>query len=373
MKKGRYLQSWLVVLFALFFLSACSRNTDEADGYSIRFINRLGNNYEISIENGDFIARPADPTQRDNERVFSHWATHRRSTDGSEIFDFSVPFNSETMLLNPERDTVLTLHAHFRGEGHVTPNPMPSATTPETPIETTTTVLENVVSVDYVTLHSDTHNEFRDERVRISGRASNVSNNNFSFRDGIDGLTSNVYVTIANWNAFEVTDGDYVSVVGTVGMRVLGQLAFRDAVIENVGEDARLLHEELRTIAIRGAAEQQARELQELIDSAIVVTAIELAREYRENEVRANNRFRGNMVLVTGSIATINATIGNAVVIRLDDGETFSLTQPMFTFRDANEIVKIAELNLGDTVTILGESTGESLGTATINNSRFVE
>jgi hypothetical protein len=247
----------------------------------------------------------------------------------------------------------------------------------DTTTENNNTTIENlpkpneadITNVDYITLHEKTYKDFEGEWVRIAGIASNIHENDnaISFRENLSttllGATDNVYVTGIDFSAFNVNKGDYVTIVGIVKpLKVLGQISIDNAFIEDVGENSKILHEELI---------KQAR--QAILDSAIKISAVDLAREYEENEVRANNNYKGKLLLVTGTVESIDSGIFNSVSITLNDGNRYSFSHPMFSFREQAEKDKVAQLNIGDYVTILGTASKSSvLGRAMIDDCIFI-
>ena len=60
----------------------------------ITFMNE-GSEYKvICVKKGEKIQKPTDPVKEGY--IFSHWATHQKTIDGSELFDFNKPVTSST-------------------------------------------------------------------------------------------------------------------------------------------------------------------------------------------------------------------------------------------------------------------------------------
>jgi len=122
MEKIKYALSLLSILIMAITLSACGEGVEtqqepiatsetvEPDReYRIQFMYDREQIGEDFVKNGDIIERPEEP-QKDGY-IFSHWATHQRSTDGSEIFDFDVPFDSDNWIW---AFSALRIYAYFQ-------------------------------------------------------------------------------------------------------------------------------------------------------------------------------------------------------------------------------------------------------------------
>lgn len=95
-------------------------------------------------------------------------------------------------------------------------------------------------------------------------------------------------------------------------------------------------------------------------EEVVVVSAEDLAKAFEDNEVNANQLYKGKMVEVTGTIADIGEMLGSTY-ITLNAAEDFALTQTQCFFSDKDQINKIASLSKGDTVTIIGKVDGKSI------------
>ena len=73
---------------------------EEKEEYTITFYNDGKKVQEVVVKKGELVEKPENPTKDGYE--FSHWATHEKSIDGSEKYDFSIA---------PTKS--ITLYAHF--------------------------------------------------------------------------------------------------------------------------------------------------------------------------------------------------------------------------------------------------------------------
>lgn len=90
--------SFIVIISMLWIVSKNVETTDleiKKEVCAVFLVD--GNEYRKEcVEEGDLVSPPDVPTKEGY--IFSHWATHINSTDGSEIYDFSKPVEKYTML-----------------------------------------------------------------------------------------------------------------------------------------------------------------------------------------------------------------------------------------------------------------------------------
>ena len=90
------------------------------------------------------------------------------------------------------------------------------------------------------------------------------------------------------------------------------------------------------------------------------VSAVDLAKAYEENEVKADKTYKDKTIETSGKIDDIGVMLGQTYVT-LSSEVDFSLTSVQCYFDDKTQIDKIADLNKGDTVTIQGVVDGKSM------------
>ena len=157
----------------------------------------------------------------------------------------------------------------------------------------------------YIFLHNEAYSEHRDDWVRIAGRIHSVSSSNINIRYGLgERLTDNVSITVADFNDNDVEPGDYVVIVGQVGLKLMGQLHLSGAIVEDVGVTAEALHIALREqgvhaleYAIQAREEARATAEREFRDSARTVSY--------DNLIRYPSRYEGEAIRVTVRITQI--------------------------------------------------------------------
>ena len=109
----------------------------------------------------------------------------------------------------------------------------------------------------------------------------------------------------------------------------------------------------------------EANNLLSEINSAIpTIKASTLAKEYKDNEVKADIQYKDKFIRVTGVVDSIGKFIDDTYLY-LKDGTSYSISKPHFYFSDESEILKVSELKEGDSVSILGKCSGATLSSAT--------
>lgn len=109
---------------------------------------------------------------------------------------------------------------------------------------------------------------------------------------------------------------------------------------------------------------QQAQKLQEeqnkTQEEIIAISSEDLAKAFKDNEIKANNQYRDKIAKITGKVKDIGEALGYTYII-LSSGKDFEITDIQCFFDDKNEISKIANLNKGDIVSVEGQIEGKSL------------
>ena len=91
---------------------------------------------------------------------------------------------------------------------------------------------------------------------------------------------------------------------------------------------------------------------------AIVITPADLFAAYDSNEVAADNKYKGKMLKITGTIKDIGKDILDDAYITLDCGELIVSVQCYFK---SNQLDAVAELAKDQTITIVGTCRGQSM------------
>lgn len=96
----------------------------------------------------------------------------------------------------------------------------------------------------------------------------------------------------------------------------------------------------------------------EMLENVSVVTAKEIEDEYDENSVKADNKYLGKYVIVSGVVDNVGKDILGDVYVMINDGNEYTILGVQCYMADT-ELSNVAELTAGDRVYILGICDGE--------------
>ena len=82
----------------------------------------------------------------------------------------------------------------------------------------------------------------------------------------------------------------------------------------------------------------------------VEVTAKQLWKDYQDNEVAADEKYKGNGLKVTGRVASIDKGIADGIIVRIATGNDYQSI--MANMRDS-EKERAAKLKKGDAITLL--------------------
>ena len=100
------------------------------------------------------------------------------------------------------------------------------------------------------------------------------------------------------------------------------------------------------------------------------ISATELINAYKENEVKADKMYKGKIVEVNGIVDGIDSDMDDKAVVRLSDGDEFSIYTVSCYIDDENQN-KACELKKGENVTIIGKAYGEIIGQPIIKDCKI--
>ena len=102
----------------------------------------------------------------------------------------------------------------------------------------------------------------------------------------------------------------------------------------------------------------------------IVVTASQLEQAYNDNSVAADQKYKGNLIEVSGVIVDIGTGLFNEPYVMLAGDTMGDNVQCIF---DASEDNAIASLVKGQSVTLEGTGDGSSLSNAALSHCSIVQ
>ena len=86
------------------------------------------------------------------------------------------------------------------------------------------------------------------------------------------------------------------------------------------------------------------------------VTASDLYREYRSNEVAADEKYKGKILTVTGTVESVGKDIADTPYVAIKAGDVIGSVQCMFSEQYSSDL---ASLHKGDEVKIRGKCDGK--------------
>lgn len=95
----------------------------------------------------------------------------------------------------------------------------------------------------------------------------------------------------------------------------------------------------------------------EKLTPQITITSVNIAKEYSENEVAADEKYKGKMIEISGKVTSIdNGTFDNEMIVKLTDGQ-YDFNGP-WCYMKESEKDKVLAFKKGQQVTLIG--TGDS-------------
>ncbi|MBM3943751.1 MAG: hypothetical protein FJ316_12750 [SAR202 cluster bacterium] len=103
----------------------------------------------------------------------------------------------------------------------------------------------------------------------------------------------------------------------------------------------------------------------------ISVSIQQLKTEYDANQIAADNKYKGQILQVTGSrVDNISRGFGGKPYVSLGTGAPFEFWSATCHFRDEGQVL---ELQRGQIVTIMARNTGMSVGTVGFEDCELVK
>ena len=109
-----------------------------------------------------------------------------------------------------------------------------------------------------------------------------------------------------------------------------------------------------------------------LHNSITKISSIQLVKEYSENEVNADNNYKGKLIMITGKIDSIDVTL-NTPYVRLSDGEQYSFKSVSCKIKNEAQVNKSASLTKGQEITMIGKVTGSTIGSPYLDDCFILE
>lgn len=138
----------------------------------------------------------------------------------------------------------------------------------------------------------------------------------------------------------------------------------------NATEDAKKKMAENQTAGTSAPA-QEAKQSEaakpEVVVPAVTVTSANISKEYSENEVAADAKYKGKVIEITGKVNNIdNGVSDNEMIVRLSDGK-YDFNNP-WCYMKESERDKVLALKKGQQVTLIGTGDSATLKSPVLKN-----
>lgn len=193
----------------------------------------------------------------------------------------------------------------------------------------------NIEDVDYKEFYNNYSDDKKGKWVRISGKVSSINGNKdrITIRKGLSGFD---HITIKlKQKRDDVKEGNYVTIVGKVGSKVLACVYLEEGYVEALGDEAK----------------SNAKDY-------IQVDYKELYRDYKENAIAADEKYKDKLIQVTGKIDDIFREVMGHPYVTFEVDKYFGHVQAVF---DKDEEKNIAKLKKGQTITVRGRCKGKTI------------
>lgn len=104
---------------------------------------------------------------------------------------------------------------------------------------------------------------------------------------------------------------------------------------------------------------------EEVKEPELSITAKELVNAYKENEVAADSKYKGKLATVTGTVESIDSSIGDEAVVSLSSGNEYDFESVLCYIKEDNK-EKAGQLKKGQQITIVGKLSGETIGSPSV-------
>lgn len=165
---------------------------------------------------------------------------------------------------------------------------------------------DEIEDVNYLLMWNNYSDNYEDSYIRLAGKIHYVSEDSINIREGLDGVTGNIYMTFEeNLDQLEsLSEGDYIIVSGKVKGKLAGQISINNAKLEAVGNEA-LERVERERLEAEESFEEQRLEKEKLAaeEREDYMTKVETINY--ENLVREPYEYKDRKIKVTIRISQI--------------------------------------------------------------------
>ncbi len=165
-----------------------------------------------------------------------------------------------------------------------------------------------IMDVNYLLMwHKYSEDTYKDKYVRIAGNVGHVGKDTINIREGLSGITGNIYLKFDKGSVNElefVSEGDYIIATGKCGQKTAGQISIENVNIEVIGDKAFQKANEYKETADK-IFEQERLEAQKLEKEEMADYKTKSITIKYEDLIREPYKYKGEIIEVTMKISQI--------------------------------------------------------------------
>lgn len=102
----------------------------------------------------------------------------------------------------------------------------------------------------------------------------------------------------------------------------------------------------------------------------VIVTSANISKEYSENEVSADVKYKGKLIEISGKVASVdNGTFDNEMIVRISDGK-YDINNT-WCYMKESEREKVLAFKKGQQVVLIGKGDSATLGSPVLKDCRL--
>lgn len=154
-----------------------------------------------------------------------------------------------------------------------------------------------------------------------------------------------------------------------VGYWAISSITTIDDVTESISDTAELSNALNEEVIGSDKAESKKPAIDKNIPP-VIVTSAALVKDYTDNEVAADAKYKGKLLEVSGKVSGVtNGSFDNEMVVRLSDSE-YDFNAPSCSMEES-EKEKVLALKKGQAVTLIGIGDSATIGSPVLKECRF--
>lgn len=221
-----------------------------------------------------------------------------------------------------------------------------------------------ITNLDRAYLHKNA-SDYEGKWIRIAGSLSPYYTNDDNeslILDGASSIKKICCYLMSDQDVSALSGGSYVTVVGRVKGKTIGQLFIYNCYIESTGETARTFDEKMQNAyASNSNSSSSSKPLSDKLfgtpdldkSSAIQLTAQQAYDELENNQVSCKQKYDGKLVAITGTIDNIGTNVIGQEYITFEINDKYTLSGVQCFFKN-DKVDYVSSLKKGQTITLYG-------------------